>query len=68
MNIGIRIYSYRNNFNNVELSNRKKRTTKINLFNLIVDGYRLTSKYDDDYYVSLIQHFLKKKGIHYFAG
>ena len=60
MSIGARIYSYRNNFNNIKLPNRKRRTAKVKLFDLIIDGNRLISKYDDDYYVSLIQFFLKK--------
>lgn len=60
MSLGAMIYGYRNNFNCKTSSRVKGRKTKINLFNLITKGYRTISKYDDDYFISLAQYFMKK--------
>jgi len=60
MSIGAEIYGYRNNFNCQKTEARKGKSTKIKLFNLIIDGYRIASKYDDDYFISIAQFFLKK--------
>lgn len=60
MGIGSEIYSYRNNFRCKQKSNKKGRTTKLKLFNLIIKGYRTLSKFDDDYFISIAQYFMKK--------
>ena len=60
MQIGATIYGYRNNFDCKQSTTKKGRTTRINLFNLIVDGYRTASKFDDDYFISIAQYFMKK--------
>jgi hypothetical protein len=60
MSIGASLYAYRNNFGCVQKKQAMGRSTKIKLFNLILDGYRTVSKFDDDYFVCLAQYFLKK--------
>ncbi|MGX9985838.1 hypothetical protein [Soonwooa purpurea] len=60
MSIGATIYGYRNNFNCKQTTTKKGRTTKIKLFNLIINGFRTVSKYDDDYFISIAQYFMKK--------
>lgn len=58
--IGAAIYGYRNNFDCKQSTTKKGRTTRIKLFNLIVSGFRTISKYDDDYFISIAQYFMKK--------
>lgn len=60
MSLGAMIYGYRNNFNCKTYSRTKGRKTKLKLFNLITKGYRTASRYDDDYFISLCQYFMKK--------
>lgn len=57
---GAAIYGYRNNFDCKTSSNRKARKAKLKLFNLIIDGYKTISNYDDDYFISLAQYFMKQ--------
>ena len=60
MSIGAAIYGYRNNFDCKISTSKKGRTTKIKLFDLIIEGVRTASKYDDDYFISLSQYFMKR--------
>lgn len=60
MQIGAVLYSYRNNFGCKQKTMKKGRSTRIKLFNLIVSGFRTVSKYDDDYFISIAQYFMKK--------
>lgn len=60
MSVGATMYAYRNNFGCKTESKRKGRKTKLKLFNLIADGYRTISKYDDDYFISICQWLMKK--------
>lgn len=61
MQIGAAIYGYRHNFNcSKPKMKTKAKSTKIKLFNLIIDGYRTASNLDDDYFVSIAQYLMKK--------
>lgn len=60
MQVGASIYGYRNNINCNRSSVKKAKSTKIKLFNLIIDGYRTASRFDDDYFVSIAQYLMRK--------
>lgn len=66
MSLGAALYGYRSNFNCKKANTRKGKSTRIKLINLIIDGYRTVSKYDDDYFISIAQYFLKKGYIPYY--
>jgi hypothetical protein len=55
-------YWYRNNFEGKKSTVKKRKSTRIKLFNLIIDGYRRNVIYDVDYFVGIAQ-FLQKKGL-----
>lgn len=60
MSVSAMIYGYRNNFGCKTTTQRKGRRTKLKMFNLITDGYRTVSMYDDDYFISLCQWLMKR--------
>jgi len=60
--VGFALYGYRNNFGCKKNKTVRpiKKSIKIKLFDLILDGFKYTNKYDEDLFVSLAQYFMQK--------